>query len=607
MFVFFLSSDTNQRLGVLLSDGCRPPPQQSSAHLSAPTTRDSLHTGSPLETSRGPDRTSHSSSGMLTESTQARRSTAGATPPPPPPVSSSSLLPSTTTLNAPPEAPAFTPDTQTTAGAFKSPHSSTHLDNRTTPASFPDSTAGLSVATDDIISPSNIHSIATTSSQREQHSDAITMSSTTGTTAGHNQTSKDDLTTVTLPSNKAAATTETYKTENSLFLRSHHDHTNTRPDAADYSLTTVTHPSNNTTTDPPSTVITADVWTPHTDTNTRSTNTPSNHTTLYNNLTQDNTTNSSTKDNNTFTPNSNPTDANSFTHNHTHAAVNSVATVAHAETTVSKNNNSSPAVTVAANATTGLLLLPDSAKMTNNATVSASGLNTTTVSLGGTVRASFTRAAFRETQQVALPTSASEGYTVSNAAAISQTSARSSVSLNSLTTPLPHSITASSRGYSTANAGEGPSGSGISTANVSQTSAGDPAVAASATSGNAGLSASDASMRRGQQSAEMTVPAVTPPLASATATTADPTKPGLFSSKLLHLKIFRNGEKLIKPSTSRQGATQTSAGATTKTTRVQEEQARQLLDQTQDVSQLNSSQVKLIMLTRAKARRSISL
>lgn len=545
---------------------------------------------------------------MLTEGTQARRGTAGATPPPPPPpVSSSLLLPSTTTLNAPPEAPAFTPDTQTTAGAFKPPHSSTHLDNRTTPASFPDSTAGLSIATDDIVSPSNMHSIATTSSQQEQHSDAKTMSSTTGTTAGHNQTRKDDLTTVTLPSNPAAATTETYKTENSLLLRSHHDHTNARPDAADYSLTAVTHPSNNTTTDPPSTINTADIWTPHTDTTTRNTNTPSNHTTSYNDLTQYKPTKSSTTNNQTFTSNSNPTDANGFTHDHTRAAVNSVATVAHAETTVSKNNNSSPAVSVAANATTGRLLLPDSAKVTKNATVSASGLNTTTVSLSGTVRASFTPAAFRETQQVALPTSASEGYTVSNAAAISQTSARSSVTLNSLTTPMPHSITASSRGDSTTNAGEGPSGSGISTANISQTSAGDPAVAASATSGNAGLSASDASMRRGQQSAEMTVPAVTPPLASATATTAGPTKPGLFSSTLLHLKMFMNGEKLTKPSTSHQGATQTSAGATTKSTRVQEEQASQLLDQTQDVSQLNSSQVKLIMLTRAKVKCSISL
>lgn len=531
---------------------------------------------------------------MLLEGTQARKITTAT--PPPPPVSLSSLLPSTATLNEPTEAPQFTLDTETTAGAFKSPHSSTHLDNRTAPTPFPDSTAGLSVATDDIVSPSNTHSIATTSSQREQLSDVITMSSATGTAAGHNQTRKDALTTVTLPSNPAAATTETYKTEDSLFLRSRHNYTDTRPEAADYSLTTATHPSNNTTTDSTFTVNTADVWNPHTDTATRSTNTPSNHTPSYNHLEQHNTTDSSTTDNHTFTPNSNPTDANSFTYDHRRAAVNSVATVANAETTVSKNN--SAAVTAAANATTGRLLLPDSTNMTNNATVSASAMNTATVSPNRTVRGSFT---------LALPTSASEGYTVSNAAAINQTSAPSTVPLSGLTTPLPDGVTASSRGDTGANAGEGPSGSGGSAANVSQTSAEDPAVAASATTGNAGLSASDASTRGGQQSAERTVPAATPPLASAAATTSSPTKPGVFRSKLLHLKMFRNREKLIKPSTSRQGATQTSAGATTKSTRAQEEQASQLLDQTQDVSQLNSSQVKLMMLTRAKAKRCISL
>lgn len=362
--MFFRRSDTDKRFGVLLSDGCQPTSQQSSSHPSAPPTN-ALRTRETLETigsSRSttaqplvPDRTaSDNTSSVLAGSTQggARQRTAETTPPPPsPPVSSSSLLRPTTdmdsTVNATTMAPEFTLATATTAGALKSPQNYTHLDNRTTPAPFPDRAEVHNVAADDSVSQNNVYNTATTSSQREQLTDAGTMSNPTGTTAGRNQTREDRLPTVTSPSNplyvNTTATTETYKTENSFTVdnRNHHKHTNTSPYAAEYSVTTVTAPSNNATTQSTFRVNTADVdGNPLNDTaTTSSTNTPSNHTASSNYLTQHNLTDSSKTINNTVTPNYTTTDANNFTHDHNHTAGTSVATAANADTTVSKNYN----------------------------------------------------------------------------------------------------------------------------------------------------------------------------------------------------------------------------------------------------------------------------
>lgn len=348
-------------------------------------------------------------------------------------------------------APEFTLDTATTAGAFKSPQNYTHLDNRTTPAPFPDRAEVHNVAADDSVSQNNMYNTATTSSQREQLTDAGTMSNPTGTTAGRNQTREDRLPTATSPSNplyvNTTATTETYKTENSFTVdnRNHHKHTNTSPYAAEYSVTTVTAPSNNATTQSTFRVNTADVdGNPLNDTaTTSSTNTPSNHTASYNYLTQHNITDSSNTINNTVTPNYTTTDANNFTHNHNHTAATSVATAANADTTVSKNYN------------------------------------------------------------------------------------------NTLATPAPHSVTSSSHGYTATNTVADPSVAGSSTANIGQATTKDPAVSSSATTGNAG-----------PQSAQMSATATTPPFASAMATISSPTKPGMYSSKLLRLKMLRKGEEI---------------------------------------------------------------
>lgn len=548
--MFLLCSDTNKTFGVLLSDGCRPTSRQSSSHPSTPTT-DTLHTRSTLETVRGrrwttarpvvPGRTaSHDTSSRLTESTPggAGQSTAEATTAPP--VSSSSLLPTSagadSTLDVTTVAPEFTPDTETTAGAFKSPLNSTHLDNRTTPTSFPDSTEVDNVASDDSVSPDNMYDIATTSSQREQLTDVTTMSNTTGATAGRNQTRKDYLTTVTSPSNpvyfNTTATTDTNKTEESFTVdnRNHHNHTNTTPYAAEYSRTTVTTPSNNATTETGVSGNTADVdGKPHQDTaTTRSTNTPSSHTTSYNYLAQHNRTDSSKTHNNTFTPNYNTTGANSVTHDDSRTAVNSVATAANTDTTVPKNYTAEFNNTTGGTTTRTLMPSSDDTNMKDNATVSASSVNTTTVSPNKTLTGSLTTSAFRETQQVALATSASEVYAVSNAAAITRNSAP------------PHGVAPSSHSYTPAN-----TAAGGSAANVSQTTSKskDPAVTSSATTGNAGLAATDTSNRRGPTSAGIGVTATTPPLASASATISSTTKPGMYSSKLLHLKMLRHGEE----------------------------------------------------------------
>lgn len=517
-----------------MSDGCRPTSQQSSSQPSSPTT-DTLHARATLETVRGsgwttarpgvPERTAaHNTSSMLMESTQggARQSTADPATTPRP-VSPAALPPATadvdSTLNATTVAPEFPLDTITPAGAFKSPHNYTRLDNRTAPTSFADSTAPHNVATDGSVSPNNMHSIATASSQREQLTDVITMSNTTGTTAGGNQTRKGYLTTVTSPSNpvyfSTTATTETDKRENGFTVdnRNHHNQTNTSPNAAEYSRTTVTPPGNNAT-ESAFSVDTADVdGNPHNDT-TSSTSTPSIHTTSYNYLAQRNMTDSSKTYNNTFITNYNTTDASSYT---------------------AEFNNTTGA-TVTAKPTTGTFMLPpDYTNMNSNATVSASSMNTTTASPNETVTGGFATSASSETQQVALPTSGSDVSTASNAAAVTQTSAQSGVPLNTLTTPTPHSVTSSSHGYTTADTVASLGAAGSATANVSQTPTKDPAVTSSATTGNPGLSATDASNTRGPQSAEISV------------------------------------------------------------TGAQEEQASKLLDQTRDVSQLNSSQVKLMI------------
>lgn len=544
LILFHCCSDTDRNFGVLLSDGCQPTSHPSAPPTRIPATLETIGRSRPSAAQPVvPERTtSHNPSSVLAGSTQggARQRTAEATPPPPP-VGSSSLLPPTTdidsTVKATTTAPQFTLNTATTAGAFTTPQNYTHLDNRTTPASFPDRTEVHNVTADSIVSHSNMDNKATTSSQREQLTDVGTRSNTTGTTAGPSQTRKDQLPTATSPSNplyvNTTATAETYKPENSFTVdnRNHHERTATSPSA-----TTATTPSNNTTTQSAFSVNAADVdGNPRHDTaTTRSTTTPSDHTASYNYLTQHNVTDSSKTNKNTFPPNRTTTDANNFTRDHNRTAGNSVATAANTDPTVSKNyttaftNTAGGAVT--GSTTTGTLTpSPAFTNMNNNATVSASGVNATTVAPNETATGSFTPSALRDTQQFSLPASTSEVYTLSNTAAIPQHSAPSPVPPNTLTTATPHSVPSPGHGYTVG----GPSVAGSSTANISQATTKDPAVSSSATTGNAG-----------SQSAQTSVAATTPPFASAMATVSSPTKPGMYSSNPSHLKMFRQGEEI---------------------------------------------------------------
>ena len=320
-------------------------------------------------------------------------------------------------------------------------------------------------------------------------------------TTGRSQAAKDYRATVGSPSNpvyfNTTATTETY--------RNNHNHTNTSPHAAEYATTTVTPPSNSTAT---ASAFTAEVdGSPHRDTaTTGSTNTPSDTV-----MTQHNLTDSLKTYNHTFTPNSAP-GASNVTPDPNCTGVNSVATAANADTTVSKHDTAefdNAAGGTGGATTAGFMPSLDYTNVNNGATVSAPSTTTTTASPHPT-------SAFRETPQVALDTTASDVYTLSNAAAVTQSSAQS-----------------------TAGASR-PAAAASSAASISQTTSNDPAGASSAATGNAGLSATDPSNPRGPQSAEISITLTTPPLASATATMSRPTTPGMYGSKLFNLRMLRN-------------------------------------------------------------------
>lgn len=490
-----------------------------------------------------PERTSHKTSSTLTERTQAGAATSH-------PVSLSSLIPVIadidSTVNAATVAPEFVLNAATAAAVFKSSHNYTNLNNVTTPTAFPEGTKVPNVATDDIVSPNNIteYNTTTISNQQEQLNGVITMTNKTAvltTTAAHNHTRKDSLTTVASPGNlvyfNATTTTEAYETENRFTVddnRNHHNRTKSSPYAAVFGTTAVTPPSNTATTESASSVNTGgDGGNPDNGTITRSINTSSNHTTTsYNDMTQYNITDSLKAHNNltgTFPPNSDTTDAKTTTDDGHNTAVNSVATAANSYTTVSKTYTTeftdTTRGTATGNATEDTSTpLPDYTNVDDRTTVSAPNTNATTVSPNETV--SLTASAF--------------GESVRNTTAITQYSAQSTVSrLNTATTPTTHSVTPSEHIYATTNTG--PSVAGRSTANISQTTTKAPAVISSATAGNAvvGHIATDTSNRRGPPSAPTTT---TLPLASTTVSTA---KPGMYSLKLLNLLTMPiNGEDL---------------------------------------------------------------
>eukprot|EP00066_Takifugu_rubripes_P017150 XP_011606416.1 PREDICTED: G-protein coupled receptor 64 [Takifugu rubripes] len=573
-----LRCDKNEKIGVLLTDSCRPTSQQSSIQSLAPATNNlapvamttwphsavtlKIVSSSPSEAAQPvvqtvPERTSHNTSSTLTGRAQAGAATSR-------PVTLSSLIPVIadidSTVDTTTVAPEFVLNTVTTAAVFNY----TNLNNVTTPTPFPDGTEVPNVATDDIVSPNNIteYNITTISSQQEQLNGVITMTNTTAnvltTTAAHNHTRKGSLTTVTSPSNlvysNATTTTEAYETENSFTVdddRNHHNHTNSSPYAAEFRTTAVTPPSNSATTESASSVNTGgNDGNPDNGPVTRSINTSSNHTTTSYDTTRYNITDSLKAHNNltgTFPPNFDTTDAKTTTYDGHNTAVNSVATAANGYTTVSKTYTTeftdTTRGTATGNATTDTFM-PDYTNVNDRTTVSAPNTDATTVSPNETV--SLTATAF--------------GERVSNTTAITGYSAQPTVPrLNTVATPATRSVTPSNHIYATTNTG--PSVAGRSTANVSQTTTKAPAVISSATAGNAivGHIATDTSNRSGPPSAPTTT---TLPLAS----------PTVFST--------------VKPETP-----QRTTGATTKNSRAQEEQASKLLDQTRDVSQLNSSQV----------------
>lgn len=478
-----------------------------------------------------PEMTSHNTRSALTEGTQAGATTLR-------PVSLSSLIPLRADADSNPNkttaAPEFMLNAVTTAGVFKSPHNHTNLNNVTTPTSSPDSTRVPNVAIDDIVSP-NItdYNVATIGSQQEQLADVVAMTNTTAnvftTTAAHNQTRKHSTgTTVTSPSNpvyfNATATTEAYKTESN---RNHHNRTNSSPSAAEYSTPAVTPPSNTATTESTSSVNTGgNDGNPDNGTVTRRITTSSHHTTTsYNYTTHYNITDSLMARNNTtgtFPPNYDTFDANTLTYDRHNTAVSSVATAANSYTTEFADTTSGTAT----GNTTKDTFMPDYTNMKDMTTVSAPNSNAVTVSPHDTVTGTLSTSAF--------------GESVSNATAVTQYSAQSTVPLlNTVTTPTTHNVTPSNRLYATANTG--------STANVSQTTTKAPAVISSATAGNAivGHIATDTSNLRGSPSAHNNATTATLPLASPTAAVFSAAKSGIYRLKLLSLlTMSKNGEDL---------------------------------------------------------------
>lgn len=408
----------------------------------------------------------------------------------------------------------------TTAGTFKS-HKHTNLDSGTTATSFPEGTEVHHVATEEDVFPNN----ATVA---------------TGTTAAHNRSRTDSLTTVTSPSNPAyvSATTESYKSENSVTAddnRNHHNRTNMSLSGAEGSTTTGTPPSNNTTPFNINTDTDNDGTAPNTAT-TGSTNTAVNHTTeSYNYTTQHNTTDSLKTHANTaspYTPDYNTTGDNNFTpdHNHTAKAANMYATASHKYTTEVNH-------TADDNATDTFRPSNNYTNINNITTVSAPSIETT-VPPNQTVTGSFTTPAFKEMQQVVISTTASGASTLGNATTVTQTSAESTVPLlPTLTTPVTRNVTSPNHvtSYTPANMAE-TVGSGSSAANASQTTTKDPGVTSPV-----GLLATAASI---PHSSQASITMATLPLTPPTTTVSSATNPGTYRSQPLDIsRRLRNLQK----------------------------------------------------------------